>query len=141
LASISGERALTATVKLRLHWLQGQIARGAGFSLGIRREPPDGGYWPSSLCMQYDAGQEESMASLQIREMPPDVYEALAARAKAENRSMAQQAIVELRRLPELAVRESRKQALAELRERRRQSGLRELAIPAEQLIREDRER
>jgi plasmid stability protein len=86
-------------------------------------------------------GKEEPMASLQIRDMPPDVYGALAARAKAENRSMAQQAIVELRRLPELAVRETRKQALAELRERRRQSGLRELSIPAEQLIREDRER
>ncbi len=81
------------------------------------------------------------MASLQIRDLPPDVYEALAARAKAENRSMAQQAIVELRRLPELTVRETRKQVLAELRERRRESGLRELSIPAEQLIREDRER
>ncbi|MBV8201141.1 MAG: hypothetical protein JOZ15_11015 [Acidobacteria bacterium] len=86
-------------------------------------------------------GKEESMASLQIRDMPPDVYEALAARAKAEHRSMAQQAIVELRRLPELAVRETRKQMLAELRERRRRSGLRELSIPAEQLIREGRER
>jgi hypothetical protein len=85
--------------------------------------------------------EEESMASLQIRDLPPDVYEALAARAKAENRSMAQQAIVELRRLPELAVRETRKQVLAELRERRRENGLRELSIPAEQLIREDRER
>lgn len=81
------------------------------------------------------------MVSLQIRNMPPDVYEALAARAKAENRSMAQQVIVELRRLPELAVRETRKQVLAKLRERRRESGLRELSIPAEQLIREDRER
>jgi plasmid stability protein len=86
-------------------------------------------------------GERESMASLQIRDMPPDVYEALAARAKAENRSMAQQAIVELRRLPELMVRETRKQVLAELRKRRRESGLRELSIPAELLIREDRER
>jgi hypothetical protein len=34
------------------------------------------------------------MPSLRIRDVPPDVYEALAARAKAENRSMAQQAIV-----------------------------------------------
>jgi hypothetical protein len=86
-------------------------------------------------------GEEVSMVSLQIRDMPPDVYEALAARAKAEHRSMAQQAIVELRRLPELTVRETRKQVLAKLRERRRESGLRELSIPAEQLIREDRER
>jgi antitoxin FitA len=81
------------------------------------------------------------MVSLQIRDLPPDVYDALAARAKAENRSMAQQAIVELRRLPELTVRETRKQVLAELRERRRERGLRELSIPAEQLIREDRGR
>ena len=81
------------------------------------------------------------MASLQIRDLPPDVYEALAARAEAEHRSMAQQAIVELRRLPELAGREGRKQVLAELRERRRTKGLRELSIPADRVIREGRER
>jgi antitoxin FitA len=81
------------------------------------------------------------MPSLQIRDVPPDVYEALAARAKAENRSMAQQAIVELRRLPELVGRETRKQVLARLRERRQKHGERELSIPAATLVREDRDR
>jgi antitoxin FitA len=81
------------------------------------------------------------MPSLQIRDMPSDVYEALAARAKAENRSMAEQAIVELRRVPEFAARETRKQVLARLRERRQKSGERELSIPAAKLIREDRDR
>jgi len=81
------------------------------------------------------------MPSLQIRDVPPDVYEALAARAKAENRSMAQQAIVELRRLPELVARETRKQVLARLRERRQKNGEWELAIPAATLVREDRDR
>jgi len=81
------------------------------------------------------------MASLQIRDMPSDVYEALAARAKAENRSMAQQAIVELRRMPELEARKTRKQVLAKLRERWLKDGKRELSIPAAELIREDRDR
>lgn len=81
------------------------------------------------------------MPSLQIRSMPPDVYEALAARAQAENRSMAQQAIVELRRLPELVEHETRQQVLASLRKRREQHGERKLSIPAEVLVREDRDR
>ncbi len=81
------------------------------------------------------------MPSLQIRDLPPDVYEALAARAKAENRSMAQQAIVELRRLPEVTARDTRKQVLAKLRERRQQHGERKLSIPADELVREDRDR
>jgi plasmid stability protein len=81
------------------------------------------------------------MPSLQIRNMPPDVYEALAARAKDEHRSMAQQAVIELRRMPELAARERRKEVLARLRERRETEGTRQLSIPPEVLIREDRER
>ena len=42
------------------------------------------------------------MPSLQIRDLPDDVYQALALRAEREHRSLAQQAIVELRRIPEL---------------------------------------
>jgi antitoxin FitA len=92
--------------------------------------------------MQYgEVGRRNCrMLSLQIRDVPPDVYEAVAARAKAENRSMAQQA-VELRRLPELVAHETRKQVLARLRERRQKHGERELSIPAAKLIREDRDR
>jgi len=81
------------------------------------------------------------MPSLLIRDVPSDVHEALAARAKAENRSMAEQAIVDLRRLPELVARETRKQVLARLRERRQATRGRELSIPVATLIREDRDR
>ena len=81
------------------------------------------------------------MPSLQIRDMPPDLYEALAARAKAENRSMAQQAIVELRRLPELMAQETRQQVLARIHKRRLETGERKLSIPAAVLVREERDR
>lgn len=52
------------------------------------------------------------MPSLQIRDMPEDVYEALAFRARLEHRSLAQQAVVELRRIPELLARERRMEVL-----------------------------
>lgn len=37
------------------------------------------------------------MPALQIRDLPPDLYEALSTKAREEGRSLAQQAIVELR--------------------------------------------
>ena len=43
------------------------------------------------------------MPSLQIRDLPDDVYQSLAFRAEREHRSLAQQAVVELRRIPELS--------------------------------------
>jgi len=52
------------------------------------------------------------MPSLQIRDLPEDVYEALSFRAESEHRSLAQQAIVELRRIPELTARERRLEIL-----------------------------
>jgi antitoxin FitA len=81
------------------------------------------------------------MPSLQIRDMPLDVYEALAFRAEVEHRSLAQQAIVELRRIPELEHRESRRRVLETLKKRIATEGARKLPIPAEDLIRQDRER
>lgn len=42
------------------------------------------------------------MPSLQIRNLPGDVYEALRLRAAREHRSLAQQAIVELRKVSEV---------------------------------------
>ena len=48
--------------------------------------------------MRYD----EAMPSLQIRDLPEDVYRALAERAEREGRSLAQQALHELRKMPEL---------------------------------------
>ena len=81
------------------------------------------------------------MPSLQIRELPQDVYEALSSRARAEHRSLAQQAIVELRRIPELTARERRLQAVERIQERLdRETPPRLYADPA-QVIREDRDR
>jgi len=81
------------------------------------------------------------MPSLQIRDMPEDVYEALAFRAEAEHRSLAQQAIVELRRIPELVARERRLEILKELKRRMETEPPHPLPLQAEDLIREDRER
>jgi ferredoxin-fold anticodon binding domain-containing protein len=79
------------------------------------------------------------MPTLQIRELPSDGYDALAARARREGRSLAQQAIAELRRLPELEAREQRRTHLAHLRERA--PVLHEPSVDPEVLIREDRDR
>jgi antitoxin FitA len=38
------------------------------------------------------------MPTLQIRDLPEDVYQGVAAAARAEHRSLSQQAVVELRR-------------------------------------------
>lgn len=81
------------------------------------------------------------MPSLQIRDLPDDVYEALAYRAEAEHRSLAQQAIVELRRIPELTARERRLEILKELRKRIETESPPTLSRAPEDLIREDRER
>lgn len=79
------------------------------------------------------------MASLQIRDMPEDVYEALAERAKEQRRSLAQQAIADLARIPELEARRNRQSVIDRL-----------LATPSRlpadapdpvDLIREDRDR
>jgi plasmid stability protein len=80
------------------------------------------------------------MPSLQIRDLPDDVYQALTFRAEREHRSLAQQAIVELRRMPELLARERRRRVIAEIRAtlpaRRRK-----LDPAPESLIRNDRDR
>ena len=98
----------------------------------------------SGKRMHYDEDQEEgvsSMASLEIRDLPDDVYEALSFRAQAENRSLAQQAIVELRRIPELTARERRREVLKELRTRIEREVPCRLSRSPEELTREDRER
>ncbi|HEX4955306.1 MAG TPA: hypothetical protein VF017_18100 [Thermoanaerobaculia bacterium] len=81
------------------------------------------------------------MASLQIRDLPQDLYEALSLRAEQEGRSLSQQALHELRRLPELTAAERRREVLRRVGERARSSGLRDLSPAPEELIREDRER
>lgn len=79
------------------------------------------------------------MASLQIRELPDDVYAALTERANREGRSLAQQAIIELRRLPELEAAHRRHRVLQMLRERGPHPYADSMPDPVA-LIREDRE-
>ena len=65
------------------------------------------------------------MPSLQIRNLPDDLYQALSARAKREGRSRSQQAIAELRR--SLALEDRRgvfEQIRAEMSGRKKDAGL-----------------
>jgi antitoxin FitA len=79
------------------------------------------------------------MPSLQIRDVPDDVYRALARRAEREGRSLAQQALHELRKMPELVARERRRAVLEELRRRAPDPRLENAPDPVK-LIREDRD-
>jgi plasmid stability protein len=80
------------------------------------------------------------MPSLQIRDLPDDVYQAVAFRARQEHRSLAQQAVAELRRIPTLTAGERRRMVIARIRQT-----IQELKPPLtpspEELVREDRER
>jgi len=80
------------------------------------------------------------MATLQIRDLPEDVCQGVSAAARAEHRSLSQQAVVELRRALGLAGASQRSLAvLAALRngQRRLPAG----AASPESLLRDDRER
>ncbi len=81
------------------------------------------------------------MPSLQIRELPADIYETLAHRAEREGRSLAQQAIIELRKLPELEARERRMETIEKLRSRFKSDNADPGLPPPEDLIRKDRDR
>ena len=78
------------------------------------------------------------MPSLQIRELPEDVYAALTERARREGRSLAQQALHELRRLPELERAERRRRVLDAIE--RRDPDLEEETPDSVDLVREDRD-
>ncbi len=82
------------------------------------------------------------MASLQIRDLPDDVYEALSWRARQEGRSLAQQAVADLRRVPELSARARRMEMIKTLREEIAAGGtMPDTTGEPEDLIRQDRER
>jgi plasmid stability protein len=80
------------------------------------------------------------MPSLQIRDLPDDVYQALAFRARQEHRSLDQQAVAELRRIPALSVGERRQAVIARIRATLQVPEI-ALCPSPEDLIREDRER
>lgn len=81
------------------------------------------------------------MPTLQIRDMPAEVYEALALRAHTERRSLAQQAVVELGRMPELLARQRRLALIAELRDRLKRTPPVTPRAGLARLVREDRDR
>jgi plasmid stability protein len=82
------------------------------------------------------------MPSLQIRNLPDDVYQFLAFRAKQEHRSLAQQAIVELRKATEDSMPlQHRKQLLRDIKQSLEKDKTQPLSARPEDLIRQDRDR
>jgi plasmid stability protein len=81
------------------------------------------------------------MPSLQIRNLPEDVYDTLAMRAQAEHRSLSQQAVVELKRMPEVSARTRRLATVRALRKRLLESDGNAALVLPEDLVREDRDR
>lgn len=81
------------------------------------------------------------MPSLQVRDLPEDVYVRLQARANAEHRSIAQETVVLLRRA--LSIPDSRKAERAAIldRSRTRQIPPAREVPSSEDLVRQDRAR
>lgn len=79
------------------------------------------------------------MPTLQIRDLPEDVYQAINVAARAEQRSLSQQAVVELRRALNLGANPQRAGVLQLLMASERR--LPASAESPEALLREDRER
>jgi plasmid stability protein len=79
------------------------------------------------------------MATLQIHDMPDEVYEALAERAQIEHRTVEEQAIAELTQLSPSEARRQRKEVIERLRTMK--SPLPPGAPDPVDLIREDRDR
>lgn len=79
------------------------------------------------------------MPSLQIRDLPADVYEALLYRAERAGRSLAKQALVELREAVTRGRPERRAELLARIAQRPRPA---DPGLPTpEELVRRDRAR
>ena len=80
------------------------------------------------------------MPSLQIRDLPEDIYEALSFRAASEHRSLTQQALADLTQVVKSKQADARKQLLASIRQELCNKAPAEKLLP-EILIREDRSR
>jgi hypothetical protein len=78
------------------------------------------------------------MATLQIRDLPDDVYQGVSAAARAEQRSLSQQAVVELRRALGIGMDDRRAATVQQLRASDRR--LPTEAISPEALQREERD-
>jgi len=82
------------------------------------------------------------MPSLQIRDLPEDIYEALSFRAASEHRSLTQQALADLTQVVKSSQTDSRKNLLASIRQdiSNKVKVVAEELLP-ENLVREDRSR
>ena len=81
------------------------------------------------------------MPSLQIRNLPDDLYQTLSFRAEQAHRSLAQQALIELRRATGSAITKPRERILEAVSQDIVDRGTQTPSTPPEKLIREDRER
>lgn len=81
------------------------------------------------------------MSSLQIRNLPDDLYQTLSFRAEQAHRSLAQQALIELRRATGSANAGQRERILETISQDIAGMGTRTLHAPPEALLREDRDR
>ena len=85
--------------------------------------------------------QEASMPTLQVRELPEDVYRRLQRLAESENRSLAQETIVLLRKALEIdTTHQQRRKAVLDTLRHIDTIDTRDLP-PPEEIIREDRDR
>ncbi len=80
------------------------------------------------------------MPSLQIRDLPEDIYEALSFRAACEHRSLTQQALADLTQVVKNRQADIRKKLLASIRQDISNKAPTEELLP-EKLIRKDRSR
>jgi len=81
------------------------------------------------------------MPSLQIRNLPDDLYQTLSFRAEQAHRSLAQQALIELRRATGSAIIGQRERILETISQDIADTGARPPSVSPDKLIREDRER
>ena len=82
------------------------------------------------------------MPSIQIRNLPDDLYQALAFRAERAHRSLAQPAVIEIRGATATGdAQQRRQQVLSKIRRDIEEKGPRTIPSPPEDLIRDDRER
>jgi len=84
---------------------------------------------------------ENTMPSLQIRDLPEHLYEILAEKARRNRRSLAQQATIELEKMVEAEARSRRLDTVAELREAILADSIRKTRLDPVKTIREDRDR
>ena len=81
------------------------------------------------------------MSSLQIRNLPDDLYQTLTFRAEQAHRSLTQQALIELRRATGSANAGQRERILETISQDIAGMGTRTLHAPPERLLRDDRDR